>query len=129
MKELVDALSKNLDIDKKQATGGAAILFKAARDRLGEPQFNSLVKGLQGVDELIQKAPDSGSVGRLFGGFASALGGGNAAVLAGIVAGFGRLGLDTEHAKAFVPVILEFLRAKVGVEKTNQIERTIRSLW
>jgi hypothetical protein len=129
MKELVDALVHQLNIDKSQATSGAAILFKAARDRLGPQQFETLLKGVPGVDELLRNAPESGSVGKLFGGFASALGGSNAATLAGIVAGFSRIGLSTDHAKRFAPVILDFLNSKVGQDRASAIEKSIRALF
>ena len=103
MKELIDLLTTQLKIDPKQATGGAAILFKAAQDKLGGAQF-----------------------GKLLGGLASALGGGNAAVIASIVTGFGKLGLTQQHAQQFVPVILEFLRGKVGKDVVATLEKTLR---
>ena len=33
MKELVDTLVKQLDVNSRQAEGGAAVIFKAARDK------------------------------------------------------------------------------------------------
>ncbi len=127
MKELVDLLVSNLKVDPRQASGGAAVLLKAAQDRLGAKEFGSLLGGVPGLDELIRQAPQAGGVGKLFGGFASALGGGNAATIASIVSGFSQLGLTTDHAKSFAPVILDFLRAKVGRENAEKLEKTLRA--
>jgi Protein of unknown function VcgC/VcgE (DUF2780) len=126
MKELIEALTRELKIDEKQAAGGAAILFKAARDKLGATEFASLLGKTPGVDQLIAQAPDSGGLGKLFGGFASALGGGNAALIATIVTGFGKLGLSQDHAQKFVPVILGYLRGKIGAANTDRLEKTLR---
>ena len=57
MKELVDQLVKGLKIDERQARGGAAVLLKAARDKLGAQDFSTMLGGLGGVDELIRQAP------------------------------------------------------------------------
>ena len=127
MQELIDLLVKELKVDAKQASGGAAILFKAARDKLGVAEFSRLLGNAKGVDLLIAQAPDSGGIGKLFGGFASALGGGNAAILANILSGFTKLGLNQQHAQNFVPVILNYLRAQIGAENTDKLEKTLRA--
>lgn len=127
MQDLIESLVKELKIDQKQAMGGAAILFKAARDKLGAGEFSALLGKANGVEQLIAQVPESGGLGRMFGGFASALGGGNAAILAGIVSGFGKLGLTTQHAQQFVPVILDNLRGKIGKTATDKLEKTLRA--
>ena len=53
--------------------------------------------------------------------------GGNASLIASIVGGFGKLGLKPEDAKKFVPVILSFLRTKVGPDVVSSLERTLRA--
>lgn len=127
MKELIDLLTAQLNVNPKQASGGAAILFKAAQDKLGAEQFGKLLGGVAGVDDLVRQAPASGGMGKLLGGFASALGGGNAAVVANIVTGFSSLGLTAEHAKQFAPVIMQFLHNKVGKDAVSTLERTLRA--
>jgi hypothetical protein len=62
----------------------------------------------------------------LLGGLAGAIGG-NAALISSIVGGFGKLGLKPEDAKRFVPVILGFLRTKVGPDVVSSLERTLRA--
>lgn len=127
MKELVDQLTRNLGVNATQAEGGAAVLFKAARDKLGGDEFGKLLGGVPGLSELLQKAPASGGgFGGLLGGLAGAVGG-NAGLIATIVGGFGKLGLTTDHAKKFVPVILEFLKTKVGPDVVSKLEQTLRA--
>jgi hypothetical protein len=43
-----------------------------------------------------------------------------------VLQGFGKLGLTADHAKRFVPIILEFLRAKVGPDGVAKLEKTLR---
>jgi hypothetical protein len=126
MQELIKAIVKEIKVDEKQAAGGAAILFKAAKDKLGQAEFSKLLGKVSGVNSLMTKAPESGGVGKLFGGLASALGGGNAAILAGVVTGFSKLGLSQQQAQQFVPVILNFLREKIGPKATEQLEKALR---
>jgi hypothetical protein len=127
MKELVELLTGRLGVSAAQAEGGAAVLFKAAKEKLGGTEFANLLGGVPGLGELMKKAPAaSGGLGGMLGGFASAMGG-NAAAIAAIVSGFGKLGLTTEHAKKFVPVILEFLKTKVGPDEISKLEKTLRA--
>jgi hypothetical protein len=127
MKELVELLTSRLNVNPAQASGGAAILFKAAQDKLGANQFRQLLGGVPGVDDLLRQVPNSGGASRLLGGLAGALGGGNAATIATIVTGFGKLGLTPEHAKQFAPVIMEFLHDKVGKDAVDTLERSLRA--
>jgi hypothetical protein len=128
VKELIDMLTRNLGINGAQAEGGAAVLFKAAKDKLGGEEFGKLLGGLPGLDGLLQKAPvpGGGGLGGLLGGLAGAVGG-NAGAIAAILQGFGKLGLTADHAKKFVPIILEFLRTKVGPDVVSKLEKTLRA--
>jgi hypothetical protein len=124
MQELITKLSQQLRIDEKQARGGAAILFKAAKDKLGEFEFNKLLGPVAGVDTLIRQAPRSG--GGLLGGLAS-FAGGNTALIATIVSGFSKLHLSTDDAQKFVPIVLDYLRGQVGPDAVSILERTLRA--
>ena len=127
MKELVDQLTKSLGISGSQAEGGAAVLFKAARDKLGGEEFTRLLGGVPGLSDLMKKAPAAGGgLGGMLGGLAGAMGG-NAGLIATIVGGFGKLGLKADDAKKFVPVILDFLRTKVGPDVMSKLEKTLRA--
>jgi len=126
MKELIDLLTRNLGVSGSQAEGGAAVLFKAAREKLGGAEFDKLLGGVPGLGDLLKKAPSSGGgLGGMLGGLASAVGG-NAGLIATIVGGFGKLGLTTDHAKKFVPVIMDFLKSKVGPDVISKLEKTLR---
>jgi hypothetical protein len=126
MKELIDMLTGALGVDAKQAEGGAAVLFKAAKDKLGDGEFSQLLGGVPGLSDLVKKAPAAGGgLGGLLGGLAGAVGG-NAALISTVVGGFGKLGLTTDDAKRFVPVILDFLRKKAGPDVVSRLEKTLR---
>jgi Protein of unknown function VcgC/VcgE (DUF2780) len=126
MKELIDMLTKNLGVNGAQAEGGAAVLFKAARDKIGGGEFDQLLGGVPGLGDLMKKAPAAGGgLGGMLGGLAGAMGG-NAALIATVVGGFGKLGLTADHAKKFVPVILEFLKSKAGPDVATKLEKALR---
>lgn len=127
MKELIDMLTGALGVNATQAEGGAAVLFKAARDKLGDGEFSKLLGGVPGLSDLVKKAPASGGgLGGLLGGLAGAVGG-NAALISTVVGGFSKLGLGTDDAKRFVPVIMDFLRKKVGPDVVSKLEQTLRA--
>jgi hypothetical protein len=129
MKELIDMLTKNLGVNGAQAEGGAAVLFKAAKDKLGEGEFGQLLGNVPGISDLLKKAPAAGGgggLGGLLGGLAGAMGG-NAGAIATILSGFGKLGLTADDAKKFVPVILNFLRTKVGPDVMTRLEQTLKA--
>jgi hypothetical protein len=127
MKELIDQLVKSLGVSGAQAEGGAAVLFKAARDKLGGTEFDQLLGGLPGLGDLMKKAPaPGGGLGGLLGGLAGAVGG-NAALISTIVGGFGKLGLGVDDARRFAPVIMEFVRGRVGPEISGKLEKILRA--
>ena len=127
MKELIDQLVKKLGVSGAQAEGGAAVLFKAARDKLGGTEFDQLLGGLPGLGDLMKKAPaPGGGLGGLLGGLAGAVGG-NAALISTIVGGFGKLGLGVDDARRFAPVIMEFVRGRVGPEISGKLEKILRA--
>jgi hypothetical protein len=127
MKELIDQLTRQLGVTGAQAEGGAAVLLKAAKDKLGGAEFNQLLGGVPGLSDLLGKAPAAGGggFGGLLGGLAGAVGG-NAALISTIMSGFGKLGLGVEDAKRFAPVILSFLKTKVGPDVAAKLEKTLR---
>jgi len=129
MKELIDNLTRSLGITGAQAEGGAAVLLKAAKDKLGAAEFDSHLGSVPGLGDLLKKAPSSGGgggLGGLLGGLAGAMGG-NAALISTVLGGFGKLGLKAEDAKKFVPIILGFLRTKVGPDVVSKLEAALRA--
>ena len=127
MKELIDMLVKQLGVSDTQAEGGAAVLFKAAKDKLGAAEFDKLLGGLPGLGDLLTKAPGAGGgLGGLLGGLAGAVGG-TAKLISTIMGGFSKLGLTVEDAKRFAPVVMNFLRSKVGPDVAAKLEQTLRA--
>ena len=127
MKELIDSLTKQLGVSGAQAEGGAAVLLKAAKDKMGSEEFSKLLGGIPGLGDLMKKAPATGGgLGGLLGGIAGAMGG-NAGLIATIVGGFGKLGLSAEDAKRFAPVMMSYLRDKVGPDVASKLEKTLRA--
>ena len=129
MKELIDMLTKNLGVSGAQAEGGTGVLLKAAQEKLGAAEFGKLLGGVPGLSDLVKKAPAAGGgggLGGLLGGLAGALGG-NAALIANVVQGFGKLGLKADDAKKFVPIILGFLRSKVGPDVVSKLESALKA--
>ncbi len=127
MKELIDMLVNQLGISGTQAEGGAAVLFKAARDKLGAGEFDKLLGGLPGLGDLLAKAPATGGgLGGLLGSLAGAVGG-NAQLISTIMGGFGKLGLTVDDAKRFAPIVMNFLRSKVGPDIAAKLEQTLRA--
>lgn len=128
MNELIDTLTRTLGVSGAQAEGGAAVLFKAAKDKLGAVEFEQMLGAVPGLADLMKKAPAAGGggLGGLLGGLAGAMGG-NAALIGTIVGGFGKLGLNVDDAKRFAPVIMNFLRTKVAPDVAAKIEKALRA--
>jgi hypothetical protein len=127
MKELIDSLVGQLGVSSAQAEGGAAVLFKAAKDKLGHEEFAHLLGGVPGLGDLMKRAPaGGGGLGGLLGGLAGAVGG-NAALISTIMGGFGKLGLTVEDARRFAPVMLDFLQTRVGPDVAARLERALRA--
>jgi hypothetical protein len=125
--ELIDLLTNTLGVKENQATGGAGLLFKVAKEKLGDTDFSQISQHVPGINELIESAPESGGIGGALGGLASALGGsgselGNLASLAG---GFSKLGLDSGMISKFIPVILSFVESKGGGAVKGLLEQAL----
>lgn len=120
-------IAARLGVTDAQASGGAALLLKAARDKLGAATFDASIGKLPGMAALLDSAPRPGGIGKLFGGMASAVGGNRAAMIATVVSGFGKLGMSTNQAQAFVPVIVEHLRGQLDPAAADRLEQLLRA--
>jgi hypothetical protein len=117
--ELIELLTKNLDVQEGQAKGGAGLLLKMAQEKLGDEDFSKVAEHIPGIDSMIKEAPGGGGIGGVLGGVASALGGGRGSSLgnlASLAGGFSELGLDAGMIGQFIPVILSFVQSKGGEE-------------
>ena len=114
MQELIGALVKQLGINEQQASGGAGLLFKFAKDKLAGGDFQQVTKALPGVLDLIKGAPQAGGGASVVGGLLSKMGGGGAAGLLQLASAFGSLKLDQGLIAKFVPIVLGFVKNQGG---------------
>ena len=119
--ELIDLLTKNLGVSETQAQGGAGLLFKLAKEKLGGADFSKVSASVPGIDNLISTAPASGGqlggLGKMFGG---------AGGLASLAGGFKNLGLDSGMVGKFVPIILQFVQSKGGEGVKALLEKALK---
>lgn len=120
--ELIDLLTKNLGVNENQAQGGAGLLFKLAKDKLGAGDFSKVSAAVPGMDSLLSAAPAGG--GGILGGVGKMFGGGGG--LASLAGGFKNLGLDSSMVGKFVPIILQFVQGKGGDGVKSLLEKVIK---
>jgi hypothetical protein len=115
--KIIEQLVNQLGVDEAQATGGAGLLFKLAKDQLSSGEFAQLRAAVPEVDQLIEAAPEAGAGPlRGLGGLASVFGGriGSLGNLASLAEGFDDLGLGSGMVARFLPVVLSFVQARGG---------------
>ena len=121
--ELIQQLTQGLGVDETQATGGAGLIFKMAKEQLADGDFAQVASAVPNVSNLIGKAPSGGKgIAGAIGGLAGAVGGGSGGQLANMAAlagGFGQLGLNPSLGSKFVPIILSFVQSKGGDQVKN----------
>jgi hypothetical protein len=126
--ELIDFLTENLGVQKGQATGGAGLLFKLAKEKLGDQDFSQVAQHVPGLNDLIESAPESGGIAGALGGLASVIGGGGSELgsLAALAGGFSSLGLDSGMISKFIPLILSFVESKGGGAVRGLLEQALK---
>jgi hypothetical protein len=126
--ELLNQLTQNLGVNDDQAKGGAGLIFKMVKDKLGEGDFAKVAEAVPGMSDMLGAAPAEGGLGGAIGGLTSALGGGAGKLgdLAGLAGGFSKLGLDPEMIGKFVPIILTFVKGKGGDVVGNLLEGVLK---
>ncbi|MDD3643450.1 MAG: DUF2780 domain-containing protein [Candidatus Krumholzibacteria bacterium] len=126
--ELLDQLTKGLGITEEQAKGGAGLIFKMAKSKLGEGDFAKVSGAVPGIGDLLKAAPSAGGLGGAIGGLASMFGGkaGKLGDLAGLAGGFSKLGLDSEMVGKFVPIIISFVQAKGGAGAADLLQKILK---
>lgn len=116
--ELIQQLTQNLQVDETQAKGGAGLIFKMAKEQLGDGDFAQVASAVPGIGNLIDDAPAGGKgLAGAVGGLAGAVGGGSGGQLsnmAAVAGGFSQLGLNPGMASKFIPIILSFTQSKGG---------------
>jgi len=121
--EIINMLTEQLEISEAQARGGAGLLFKLAKEQLGSGDYSQLSATIPGIENLAESSPGAGMLGSALNGLSAALGGGSSGSgnLAGLAAGFSKLGLDTGMIGKFIPVVLSFIETKSGNEAKKML--------
>lgn len=115
--ELIQQLTQALEVDEGQAKGGAGLIFKMAKEQLGDSDFAQVASVIPGLGDLIGEAPTAGKgIAGAVGGLAGMMGGsgGQLANMAALAGGFSQLGLNPAMASKFIPIILSFTQSKGG---------------
>jgi len=124
--ELVEMLKSQLGVSEKQASGGAGLLLKLAKDKLGE-NFSQVAGAIPETEQLICSAPAACIVGKL-GGLVSSLGGNSAQLgnLASLAGGLKKLDIDTSTISKFIPILLSFAQSKGGDSVKGLLEKIFK---
>ena len=127
MEELIGQLVSKLGVQEGQAKGGAGLLFKLAKDKLGG-DFSKVAAAVPGVNDMMSAAPQAGGAAKLVGGLLGAMGGKaqGLAGLASLAGGFSQLKLDSRMVTKFVPIILEFVKGKGGAEVVGLLSKVLQ---
>ena len=126
--ELVEQLVKSLGVNEGAAKGGAGLIFKMAKEKLGTGDFGKVASALPGINDLMKSAPESGGVLGGIGKLASGLGGGAGQLgnLASLAGGFSKLGLDSGMIGKFIPIILAFAQSKGGNVVKSLLQKALK---
>ena len=125
---LTDTLVKQLSISNEQAQGGAGALFQLAKSKLDAGQFAELSKAVPEIDSLLSAVPKpSGALSGLAQDASSALGEANNPYgnLAGLATTFTALNLSPDQVDEFVPVVVDYVRAKSGALTANMLQSAL----
>jgi hypothetical protein len=122
--ELISALTSQLGITSKQASGGAGLLMKLARERLSPGEFQQVAAAVPGLDGLLKAAPAAGG-GGVMGMFGKAVGG-NAGELAQMAGGFSKLGLNASMIQKFIPVIMGYVQQQGGASVAGILQKAMK---
>lgn len=125
--ELIDQLKQNLGVNDEQAKGGAGLIFKMAKDKLGG-DFSQVTNAIPDTDDIMKAAPESGGAAGLLKGIASKFGGGGEKIegVVGLASGFSKLGLDSGMVGKFIPIVLNYAQTKGGDKVKDLIGNVLK---
>ncbi|MCP4695129.1 MAG: DUF2780 domain-containing protein [Desulfobacterales bacterium] len=123
---LVGSLSEKLGVSPEQARGGAGAIFDAAKNALGDKDFNKVSDVIPEMDSLLGAAPKGGS-GDMLGGVMKSLGG-DAEKLAGaasLAGAFSDLGMDSGMIGQYMPIVLSVVESYGGDTVKNLLQSAL----
>jgi hypothetical protein len=112
-----------LGVSDQQASGGAGLLFKLAKDKLSSEQFSQISAAVPEASTLVSAAPASG--GGVMGMLGKAMGG-QAGDLASLAGGFSQLGMDAGMIQKFIPIVLEFVQQRGGAGVAGLLQQVLK---
>ena len=126
--ELVNALVSQLGVTQEQAIGGAGAIFRTAKDRLAPEEFKEIESSVQGVDTLIEAAPEvteqaSGGMGLLTSIAKQASP--EAGTAAELVQSFNDLGLNKDMIGKFGNVMMDYCRENGSALVSQLIQKAL----
>ena len=126
--ELLQMLTSQLGVSEEQAQGGAGLLFKMAKEKLGADEFAQVASAVPNIENLISSAPEAGGVSAALSGLASSFGGGAGQLgnLASLAGGFKNLNLDSGMVGKFIPVVMNFVQLEGGDTIKNILEKVLK---
>jgi len=113
--ELISTLTKQLNVNPKQAVGGTAALLKAAGDKMPKADYDTLLKQVPGLGAITQKsALLNQAAGMAKGGFS-------------VDSAFKALGLKPDMAKQFAPLITDYAK-KFAPQSASVLQQALSAV-
>lgn len=108
--ELINLLTKDLDITNEQAMGGAGALFNYAKESLDEEEFDQVSAAVPDMNGYLDAIPSlGGSTTGMLGKATQSLVG-----MPAVTAAFDKLGLSQEMVGMFTPILVDYVDKKGG---------------
>jgi hypothetical protein len=125
---LIQLLTKNLGVTKQQATGGAGSIFNVAKQNMDAGDFTKVAKAVPGINKMMAAAPKAGEAESMVGSASSLIGGKASTVagVAGLAGSFSKLGMKADMVEAFMPIILNYVKAKGGEPLMNTLQSALQ---
>jgi hypothetical protein len=125
---LIQLLTKNLGVTKQQATGGAGSIFNVAKQNMDKGDFTKVAKAVPGINKMMAAAPKAGEAESMVGSASSLIGdkASSVAGVAGLAGSFSKLGMKADMVEAFMPIILNYVKAKGGEPLMNALQSALQ---
>ena len=108
--ELINSLTKGLEITDEQAKGGAGALFNYAQENLTKDEFEQVASAVPDMSGYLDAIPALGgnNTGMLGKATQSLVG------MPAVTAAFDKLGLSQEMVGMFTPILIDYVDEKGG---------------
>lgn len=125
MEEFIKMATSKLGASESSVRSATSGVLQMIQGKAGAADFSELTTKLPGASELLgQASVSSGKGGGMLGGLmknASSMAGGKLGATMGLIGMFKGSGLDMKQATAFGPMLLAFVKDKVGGDLVGRI--------